>query len=213
MLISFCGDEEGLRAGIVVVADLGEDLVRLPAGALAVARHARGGDGRLAVDQRRLGPAIARLRDVVQLGMDLDVAGRDGAFAIGEEIDRPVVLRDAVLLARGAAAEKRLLGAVPLRHAGRKGAFGVFAEQVVDGDDAGVIVRVEVDAENARQEDAVSHLQPAQLHVADQFVDDGLTADTRLLDSRWHTIPLIRTRNEILDEKRSRALPRGAVSH
>ena len=100
MLISFCGDEKRLRPGIVLIADLGEDFVRQPAGALPVARHAGRGDGRLAVDQRRFGPAIARLRDVVELGMDLDVARRHGALAIGKEIDRPVVLRDAVLLAR-----------------------------------------------------------------------------------------------------------------
>ena len=70
--------------------------------------------------------------------------------------------------------------AVPLRHQGIQRAAGVFPNQLLDAGQAGVIVRMQVDAENARQEDAVSHLQPAQLHVADQFTDNRLAADAGL---------------------------------
>jgi hypothetical protein len=43
--------------------------------------------------------------------------------------------------------------------------------------EACVIFRVQVDAEYAGQQDAVSHLERAQLHVAKQFVDDRLAAE------------------------------------
>ena len=59
------GDEIGLRAGIVLIADLAEDFIGLAARAFAVAGHAGGGYGGFALNQSRLGSAVPRLCDVV----------------------------------------------------------------------------------------------------------------------------------------------------
>src|SRR5947209_1067747 len=98
-------DEVSLRAGIVLIADFAEDLVGLPPRAFAVARDPCGRYGGFAPDERGLGAAIPRLRGIVQFGMNLDVAGRDRIFGVGEELDPPIILCDAIRFARAAAPE------------------------------------------------------------------------------------------------------------
>jgi hypothetical protein len=169
-------DEEDLRSGIVAVADLGEHFVRRAARAGAVARHAGGSDGRLAVDQGSLGAAVAGLRNVAQLGVDLHVALRHAAFGVAEQLDPPIVLGDPVRLVRAAAAEQGV-GVVPCGDARGEGPAGILLNEVPNAGQALVVLGMQIDAEHARQQDAISHLQPAQLHVADQLIDDGLAAD------------------------------------
>src|ERR1017187_9502232 len=159
-------DEVSLRAGIVVVADLGVDPVGLAARTLAVAYHARGGHRGLPLDQRRFRAAIPGLGDVVPLGVDLDIAGRNGFLAVAEQLDPPGALCDSILFADSAAAEERdFLG--PLRHAVGEGAAGVLSYKVLPADQAVVIVGVQVDAEETGQQDAVAQFQTPQFHVAD----------------------------------------------
>ncbi len=147
----------------------------------AVAHHGLGWHGGLAFDQRGLGATIAGLRDVVQLRVNLDVAGGHGAFGIGKKLDPPIVLGDAELLARSAAAQKRLARfvCVPFRHTGIEGALRVVFDEVLHAGKARIIVGMQVNAEEAGQEDAISHLQPPAFHVANQFVNNGLSADPR----------------------------------
>jgi hypothetical protein len=78
-----------------------------------------------------------------------------------------------------AAAERSPL-LVPFRHAGGERAAGVLFNKVLHADQAVVIVGVQVDAEKTGQQDAVAQFQPSQLHVARQFIDDGLAADACL---------------------------------
>ena len=109
--------------------------------------------------------------------MDLNVAGRHRAFAIREQPDPPIVLCDPERFARAGPAKPRA-AAVPLGHARAQGAPGVFPDDLLDRQQPRVIIRVEVDAEDTRQKDAVTQLQPPQLHVTGDFVDDDLTADS-----------------------------------
>src|SRR6202040_3753854 len=105
------------------------------------------------------------------------VAGRHGAFGIGEKLDPKIVLRDAELLA-GATAEDGFAG-VPFGHKRAQGAFGVLFDDVLNARQPRVIVRMKVDAEKARQQGAKTQLQTPDFHVADQLTDDGLPADSR----------------------------------
>ena len=57
------------------------------------------------------------------------------------------------------------------------GALGVFGDQVENAGQAGVIVGMQVNVEDAGEEDAVSHLKAPDLHVADQLLDYGLAAE------------------------------------
>src|SRR5580765_7010298 len=111
--------------------------------------------------------------------MDLDIARRDGGFTVGEESDPPAVGRNFVSLARRVAAQHAALG-VPFGEACGEGAFGVLLDQVLHTDDSRVIVRMQIDAENAGDQDAVAELQAAQFHIPDHLVDDDLPVDTGL---------------------------------
>ena len=111
--------------------------------------------------------------------MNLHVAGGNGAFRIREELNPPVVLRDAELLPRGATSQKRLARfvSVPFGHQVIECALRIVFDEVLHARKARIIVGMQVNAKEAGEEDAISHLQPPALHVPDQLVDNRLSAD------------------------------------
>ena len=90
--------------------------------------------------------------------MDFDIPRRDGAFGIGEEPDPPVVLCDAARFARRAAPEQGA-ALVPFGDPRIERALGVLADDLLHCRQAVVIVRMEIDAEDAGQQDAVTQFQ------------------------------------------------------
>ena len=111
--------------------------------------------------------------------MDFHVARRHGVLAIAEQLYPPGALCDSILFAGGAAAEDRAF-LIPLRHAGGERAAGIFFNEVLDADEPVVIVGVQIDAEKTGQKDAVAQFQTPQFHVADQLIDDDLSANSSL---------------------------------
>src|SRR5262249_51529581 len=110
------------------------------------------------------------------LGMDFDVAG--GNFGVPEKLHNPVAGGDLVFLrrlTRKAQAENRGRG-IELADPCAEGALGIFSDQVEDTGQAGVVLRVEVNAESARQKNGICQLKLALLHVTNQLVDDSLAA-------------------------------------
>src|SRR5262245_14654889 len=81
---------------------------------------------------------------------------------------------------------------VPSRDCCIQRALGVFDDDLLDAHEPCVIVGMQIDAENAGHQDAVSQFETAHLHVAEEFVDDDLTADTglRWFGSALHAGPL-----------------------
>src|SRR5262249_48965170 len=83
------------------------------------------------------------------------------------------------LFLRGSPAEAGIL-AIPPGHLRRGRASSAFAYDLVNACQTGMAIRMTVDAEDARQQDAAAHLEPPQLHVADRFAHDCGTADSGL---------------------------------
>jgi hypothetical protein len=67
-----------------------------------------------------------------------------------------------------------------LRQSGGQRLLRVFADQVKHSSEPRIIVRVQIQAENARRQDAVAHLELPQLHVADELLDNDPPADLAL---------------------------------
>jgi hypothetical protein len=114
--------------------------------------------------------------------MDLDVAHRHNIFGIRKELERPILSGDFVRLTLFAApnhTEAERLG-VPLFQSRGERALGIFADQIEDAGEPGVIFRVQIKAEDAGHQDAVTHLELPQLHIADQLLDDHPSTDLAL---------------------------------
>src|ERR1035438_183303 len=162
-----------LRTGVVFIVDFGQNTVaRL---ARPRVRTHRG----LAIEQRGLGSVIARLWNFVQLGVDLDVAQRHHTFRIREEFEGPILASDliglSILTGTDDAQAERFR--IQLLQTSCESPLGVFFDQIKDAREPGIIIRVKIEAEDARQQGAVRHLELPQFHVPDELVDDCPAGD------------------------------------
>src|SRR5271165_5397050 len=131
------------------------------------------------VEQSSFDAVIPRLRSLVELRMDFHIAQRHGAFGIRKELQREIFARDLECLGVASPAETKWFR-VPLRQLCRQRQPRVVANQVQNAGQPRMILRVQINAEDARDENAVSHLKPAQFHVPDQLVNDNLARKPNL---------------------------------
>ena len=112
--------------------------------------------------------------------MDLDVAEGDRTLGVGEEFDNPIAAGDLVLFGRSAGtpqAQQSRLG-VQLGDASTQGSFGIVDDELQYASQASVVIGVEIETENAGEQDAVIHLELSELHVSDEFADDGRAVES-----------------------------------
>jgi len=113
-------------------------------------------------------------------GVDLDVAERHRTLGIRKEFDNPIAAGDLVLFGRSAgtpqAHESRLR--VQLGDASTQGSFGIVDDELQHTAEASVVIRVEIETENAGKQDGVIHLELSELHVSDEFADDGRAVES-----------------------------------